>query len=102
MSDEMIIWTANIDSSRTRNMGRKLSKGLAIKSPDLKELSKAAHKLGLQSTREKEKLYPKDRATPEEFSSNGRLIISKKYPKIKTLKLLADEVRRIRKEKEGK
>ncbi|HOP09613.1 MAG TPA: signal recognition particle subunit SRP19/SEC65 family protein [Candidatus Methanofastidiosa archaeon] len=102
MGDTMVIWAANIDSSRSRKMGRKLSKGLSLRSPDLKELSKAAHNLGLQSTREKEKLYPKDRSSLDEFPSSGRLTIDKRYPKIKTLKLLADEVRRIRKEKEGK
>jgi signal recognition particle subunit SRP19 len=98
----MIIWAANLDSARTRKMGRKLSKGLSVKEPDLKELSKAAHNLGLQSTREKDKLYPKDRSSLIEFSSSGRLTINKRYPKVKTLKLLADEIRRIRKEKENK
>jgi len=95
----MIIWAANLDSARTRKMGRKLSKGLSIKAPDLKELSKAAHNLGLQSTREKDKLFPKDRSSSTELQSSGRLIISKNYSKSKTLKMLADEVRRIRKEK---
>ncbi|MBN1785841.1 MAG: signal recognition particle subunit SRP19/SEC65 family protein [Candidatus Methanofastidiosa archaeon] len=98
MSDNMIVWAANIDAERTRNMGRKLAKGLSIKSPDLKELSKAAHNLGLQCTREKDKLFPKDRANFTDAPLDGRLVIAKKYTKTKTLKILADEVRRMRKE----
>lgn len=91
----MVIWAANIDADRSRNRGRKLAKGLSIKKPDLKELSKASHTLGLQCTREKDKLYPKDRATLDNML-NGRIVITKKHSKSKTLKLLADEVRRIR------
>ena len=97
----MIIWLANIDASRPRSGGRKMPKGLALASPDLKELSKAAHNLGLTSQREPDKLYPKDRAR-EEDPLDGRLVIAKRYSKQKTLRILADEVRRIRKERHEK
>lgn len=96
----MIIWVANIDSDRTRLMGRKLAKGLSVKEPSLKELSKAAHNLGLQCTRENDKKYPRDRAMKQDSSIDGRVVISKMHPKTKTLKLLADEIRRIRSQKD--
>ncbi len=101
MADTMIIWLANIDSARSRSLGRKMPKGLALSAPDLKELSKAAHNLGLSSQREPDKLYPKDRARGED-PLDGRLVISKRHSKQKTLRILADEVRRIRKERREK
>ncbi|HHN81261.1 MAG TPA: signal recognition particle protein Srp19 [Methanomicrobia archaeon] len=96
--DDMVIWLANIDAARSRSEGRKLAKGVSLKGPQLKELSKAAHNIGLQSQRESEKKYPKDRANTDS-PLDGRLTVTKKYSKSKTLKLLADEVRRLRKEK---
>ncbi len=101
VADTMIIWLANIDSARSRSMGRKMPKGLALSSPDLKELSKAAHNLGLTSQREPDKLYPRDRARDGE-PLDGRLVIAKRHSKQKALRILADEVRRIRKERREK
>jgi len=101
VQDSMIIWVANMDADRTRSKGRKIAKGLAIKSPDIKELSKAAHNLNIKCEKEKEKHFPGDSARMT-APLDGRLIISKKYSKTKTLKLLADEIRRIRKDKSSK
>jgi signal recognition particle subunit SRP19 len=101
VAETMIIWLANIDASRPRSAGRKMPKGLALQSPDLKELSKAAHNLGLTSQREPDKLYPKDRACDQD-PLDGRLVIAKRHTKHKTLRILADEVRRIRKERREK
>lgn len=101
VAETMIIWLANIDASRSRSDGRKMPKGLALSSPDLKELSKAAHNLGLTSQREPGKLYPKDRACGND-PLDGRLVIAKRHTKQKTLRILADEVRRIRKERREK
>ncbi|MHC1604396.1 MAG: signal recognition particle subunit SRP19/SEC65 family protein [Candidatus Methanofastidiosia archaeon] len=95
MADKMVIWRANIDANRSRSRGRKIAKGVAIKDPDIKELSKAAHNLSLQSEREKDKGYPKDRGIEDHM--DGRILISKQHSKSKTLKLLADEIRRLRK-----
>jgi signal recognition particle subunit SRP19 len=100
MGEDMVIWLANIDAERSRSQGRKLAKGISLKSPQLKELSKAAHNIGLQSQRETEKKYPKDRANTD-APVDGRLVVSKTHTKTKTLKLLADEVRRLRREKSG-
>lgn len=91
----MVIWLANIDSSRSRSEGRKISTGLAIKDPTLSEMAKAAKTLDLQPEISKVP-YPKDQG--KETRTPGRILVEKKYPKSKTLKLLCDEIRRMRQE----
>jgi len=94
---QMVIWLSNIDSSRTRMNGRKIAKGLAVKEPTLSEMEKAAEHLNLNPESE-ETEYPKDQG--QETRTPGRILVEKKYPKTKTLKLLCDEIRRIRQGKE--
>ena len=94
---KMVIWVSTIDSSRTRMEGRKIAKGLAIKEPTLSEMQKAAEHLSIQPDVE-ERGYPKDQG--QETRTPGRILVEKKHPKTKTLKLLCDEIRRIRQGKE--
>lgn len=94
---KMVIWLSNVDSSRSRMEGRKIAKGLAIKEPSLQETRKAADHLGLQSEAE-DVQYPKDQG--KEKRTPGRILVEKKHSKTKTLKLICDEVRRIRQGKE--
>ena len=94
---KMVIWLSTIDSSRTRMEGRKIAKGLAIKEPTLSEMQKAAEHLGIQPDLE-EVGYPKDQG--HEKRTPGRILVEKKHTKTKTLKLLCDEIRRIRQGKE--
>lgn len=89
----MVIWLPNIDSSRSRTEGRKIAKGLAVKEPTLAEMQEAAEHLTLDPEKE-EAEYPKDQG--KETGTPGRILVEKKYPKVKTLKLLCDEIRRIR------
>lgn len=93
----MVVWLSNIDSSRTRIEGRKIAKGLAIKEPTLSEMEKAAEHLNLKPESE-EAEYPKEQG--QETRTPGRILVEKKYSKTKTLKLLCDEIRRIRQAKE--
>jgi signal recognition particle subunit SRP19 len=90
---KMVIWLSNIDSSRSRIEGRKISEGLAIKEPSLSEIREAAEHLGLQPEAE-DIQYPKDQG--HEKRTPGRVLVKKEYPKAKTLKLICDEIRRIR------
>ena len=94
---KMVIWLSTIDSSRTRVEGRKIAKGLAIKEPTLPEMQKAAEHLSLDPEVE-ETEYPKDQG--QETRRPGRILVEKKQSKTKTLKLLCDEIRRIRQGKE--
>lgn len=85
----MIIWKTDLEADKSRNEGRKIAQGLAIKNPRLKEISEAAQNLDLAPEIEK-KVHPN--------GTKGRVNVDKKHSKIKTLKLIADEIRRIRKE----
>lgn len=91
------VWLANIDSSRTRSEGRKISMGLAVKDPTLSEMQKAAEHLKMKPEAE-EAQYPKDQG--RETRTPGRILVETQQPKHKTLKLMCDEIRRIRQTKE--
>lgn len=90
---KMSIWLSNIDSARSRVEGRKIAKGLAIKDPSLSEISSAAEHLNLDPE-SAETQYPKDQGKDDK--SPGRILVEKKYPKARTMKLICDEIRRIR------
>lgn len=95
---KMVIWLSTIDSSRSRVEGRKIARGLAIKDPTLLEMEKAAEHLSLNPERE-EAEYPREQS--QEAKTSGRILVEKKYPKTRTLKLICDEIRRIRQAKEN-
>lgn len=90
---KMVIWLSNVDSSKSRIEGRKIAKGLAIKEPTLKEMKAAAEHLDLEPEVGEDQ-YPKDQG--KEKGTPGRILVKKKHPKTRTLKLLCDEIRRIR------
>ncbi|MBU7001366.1 MAG: signal recognition particle protein Srp19 [Theionarchaea archaeon] len=94
---KLVVWLANIDSSRTRSEGRKISTGLAVRDPTLPEVQKAAEHLSLGPESE-DVQYPKDQG--HETRTPGRVLLEKQHTKHKTLKLLCDEIRRIRQAKE--
>ncbi len=79
----------NLEATRTRSEGRKIAQGLAVKDPILDEIAEAAGNLGLHPTIEH---------TQHPNGSKGRVLVDKKNSKIKTLKMIADEIRKIRKE----
>lgn len=89
----MSIWVSNIDSSRSRMEGRKIAKGLAIKNPSLAEIEEAARHLNLDFEISQAQ-YPKDQGKEER--TPGRILVEKKYSKNKSMKLICDEIRRIR------
>jgi len=47
---KMIVWLANVDSSKSRREGRKLPRVSCVEMPKLAELEDAARALGLEST----------------------------------------------------
>ena len=54
----MIIWRSNLDATKSRKEGRKISRGIAIKDLKLKEISKAAHELKLNPEIQENKTHP--------------------------------------------
>ncbi len=71
-----IIWPVNIDSKKTKHEGRKISRENAIDTPKLREISKAAQKLGMNPNIEKNKSYSKSW-----WENSGRVTVDKTMPK---------------------
>jgi len=91
-----VVWTANLDRKLSRREGRKIPRKLASPGVRLQELIEACSSLNLRFVAE-EKRYPRCW-----WIEGGRVIVEKKYPKPKTLKLIAERIKKIRLEKESK
>lgn len=85
------IWPANIDAKKTAKEGRKIPLKNAVSSPKLREISRAAAKLGLNPQVEKDKSYPKSW-----WESSGRVIVDKKQPKREILIKISNTIRGLR------
>ena len=83
-----IIWPVYIDLKKTKHEGRKVSMEDAVSSPKLREISKAAEKLGLNPEVEKGKSYSRSW-----WENSGRVSVDKTIPKreimIKISKMIA-------------
>lgn len=89
---KVIIWPANIDSKRTVKEGRKIPNKYAVSSPKLREISRAASKLGLNPEVEKDKSYPKSW-----WENTGRVMVDKKQPKREILVKISNTIKGFRK-----
>ena len=85
--DKAILWPAYFDSSRTRKMGRRVSKKLAVKSPKIKELINVVSKLGFHCELIPDVSYPK-----KPWVKTGLLLIEKKYPKEQLINKIAKQL----------
>jgi len=83
-----IIWPVYIDSKKTKHEGRKISLEHAISTPKLREISRAAKKLGLNPEVEKNKSY-----TRSWWENSGRVKVDKTMPKRKILMKLSNIIR---------
>ncbi|MFQ6136872.1 MAG: signal recognition particle protein Srp19 [Candidatus Hydrothermarchaeales archaeon] len=91
MADKLVIWPANMDSERSRKMGRKIAKKFAVQDPAIAEIEKAARGLGLNPIVEKEKAYPR-----EWWKKGGRVKVDRSKPKGIMLKELAKSIQRLK------
>jgi signal recognition particle subunit SRP19 len=91
---KVVVWPANLDSTKTRNQGRKLTKGQAVQAPKLEELTEAAKRLSIDVEVAAGKSRP-----PTWWERGGYLILPKKDAKRNLLGTLAVEIRRIRSSK---
>ncbi len=89
---KVTIWPANIDSTKTVKEGRKIPKNIAVNIPKLREISRAATKLGLNPEVEKDKSYPKSW-----WESSGRVMVDKKQPKREILIKISNTIKGFRK-----
>ena len=69
-----IIWPVYIDSKKTKNEGRKIPIEDAVSSPKLREISRAADKLGLNPEVEKNKSYSRSW-----WEISGRVAVDKNH-----------------------
>jgi signal recognition particle subunit SRP19 len=71
-----IIWPVYIDSKKTKHEGRKIPIQDAVSTPKLREISRAAEKLGLNPEVEKNKSYSRSW-----WELSGRVAVDKTQPK---------------------
>lgn len=71
-----IVWPVYIDSKKTKHDGRRIPMVDAVISPKLREISKAAAKLGLNPEVEKTKSYSRSW-----WEISGRVAVDKTMPK---------------------
>jgi len=87
----IVIWPSNIDSTKSRSMGRKIPLKDAVKSPKKEELIEAAKELGIFLKFNEEKRYPKNWVY-----ERGRLVVKKVGRKVEILKKIAKKIGEIR------
>ena len=91
-SRRLVIWPANIDNRKSRRNGRRIPKPVAIESPRIIELYKAAEQLSLNPE------LHKDAALPISWwDKTGYLIVDKKKTRKSTLNKIVNEIRNKRK-----
>ena len=91
LREKVVVWPANLDSSKSRKQGRKLAKGLAVQAPRLDEVHEAARRLAMDAEPTPGKSRP---ATW--WERGGLLIFPKKGSRSTLLRSLAVEIKKIR------
>ncbi len=83
----LVVWPFQLDSSRTREQGRRITVARAVKQPSLREVSQAATSLGYSpEVREKA-------AHPElHWEKPGYVVVKKAGPRMVVLKAIAGEI----------
>ncbi|HXZ98311.1 MAG TPA: signal recognition particle subunit SRP19/SEC65 family protein [Candidatus Acidoferrum sp.] len=88
---KIVVWPANLDSTKSRIEGRKVPKALAIQAPRLEEISEGAKRLSLEVDITAGKSQPRSW-----WEKGGYAIIAKKETKGSVLRALAAEIRKAR------
>lgn len=96
LQGKIIVWPANLDSSKSRKEGRKLTKGAALQAPKLEEINEAANRLSLGH-----ELVPSKSRPGAWWEKGGYLILPRKGAKPDLLRSLASEIKKIRAAKAG-
>ncbi len=96
LQGKIIVWPANLDSSKSRKEGRKLTKGDTLQGPRLDEIKDAANRLSLEN-----EIVPGKSRPSVWWEKSGYLILPRKGPKADLLRSLAGEIKKIRATKAG-
>jgi len=89
--NKVVLWPAYFDSTKTRLQGRRIPKGLAVTSPRLDELQKAAEKCGLQS-----EVVPDVKHPNAPWQKTGLISVPKSASKMQIIRRVAKELFNIR------
>lgn len=87
----MVVWPANLDSSKSRKAGRKLTKASGVQLPRLEEINEAAKRLSMEA----EIVHGKSRPSSW-WEKGGYAILPKNGAKGTTLRSLASEIKKTR------
>ena len=93
---DVMIWPIYLDSEKSLNEGRKISKEYAIPEPRIKEVIKATQKLRYKYIAEEDKSYP-----GEWYNKSGRVIITSDDSKKEILINLSNAIKEIRATKQS-
>ena len=89
--NKIILWSVYFDATKTRTDGRRVPKKLAVSTPKIEELQRAAKRLGLQPEIVSDAAHP---SSP--WRKTGLLRIPKTESKSKTLEKIAKELSDLR------
>ncbi len=96
IGERVLVWPENLDSTIPRSAGRRLSRKECVPKPTLKEIYEAAEKAGLDPIFEEGKKLPR-----RWWCSQGRIAVLKRGSKLKTLRIIAEELRKMRSGERG-
>ncbi|MEM4369275.1 MAG: signal recognition particle subunit SRP19/SEC65 family protein [Desulfurococcaceae archaeon] len=88
----IIFYPAYLDYNLSRKNGRRVPLSLAVPNPTLEEIVRAARVLGLDAEVEQNSLYPRHGRS----GAKGRVIVSKRGSKLKTIYEIARALKEIR------
>jgi signal recognition particle subunit SRP19 len=87
----LVVWPANLDSTRSRGKGRKLPSSRAVRQPTIKEIFQAATTLGLSPEMAEKAASPKSH-----WEKLGNVTLKRSGSKAATLRSVGSEILRIR------
>ena len=85
------IWPQYINKNLTLNEGRKISKEDAVKDPTLSDIERAAKRLGLKYSVQKDVAYP-----GKWYEKSGRLLVEWEGRKLELLREVSAEIKNMR------
>ncbi len=89
----IVVYPAYIDSDLSRSMGRRVPRSVAVPKPRVDEIVEAAERLGLNPEVE-ESRYPR-----AWWLHDKRVVVDKKMPKTRLLRMIASEIKKSRSRK---
>jgi signal recognition particle subunit SRP19 len=91
ITGKIVVWPANLDSTKSRTEGRKISKGLAIQTPKLEEMNEAAKRLSIEA-----EFVPGKSRPNLWWEKSGYAILAKNGSRTSFTHELASEIKKIR------